>query len=475
MDFLGLIQQEQTAMIRTLQQLIAIPSVKTGPVGEEAPFGPEIARALNYVLAWGDQYGFATQNRSGYAGHLEYGDGEETIGVLVHLDVVPAGEGWRYQPFSGTLSGGKIYGRGAIDDKGPAIAVMYALKALRDSGVKLKRKIRVIFGCDEESGWACMDHYFKHEQKPDYGFTPDASFPLINSEKGQLGLKVEGKVKGGDGGIILASFTGGTRRNVVPEHAEAVLAFSNLEQLSQGKAVLLEAGAGKIQVQEFPATNRLKVEATGVSAHGSTPEQGDNAITKLAQVLTAINWQGGAGEVIHFIHDCLGAPDGQGMGIACRDEVSGTLTINLGVIKLENGQVELEMDIRAPHCVDFGQMKEKIAAKLEGYALRIAASSILPPHYLPEDSWLVQTLLRVYREETGDLSKPVATGGRTYAMTLGNGVAFGPVFPGQAETAHQKDEYLAVDDLMTCTQIYAKALYELAKEERSGQGEHANG
>jgi succinyl-diaminopimelate desuccinylase len=416
-------------------------------------------------LAWGDQHGFVTQNRLGYAGHLEYGDGEETIGVLVHLDVVPAGEGWRYPPFSGTVSGGKIYGRGAIDDKGPAVAVMYALKALKDCGVKPKKKIRVIYGCDEESGWACMDHYFKYEKKPDYGFTPDASFPLINSEKGQLGLKVEGKVKGEDGGVMLESFTGGTRRNVVPEQAVAVLAFSGPEQLRQGKVVLNVAGAGKIQVQELPATNKLKVVATGVSAHGSTPEQGENAITKLAQVLTAINWQGDAGELIHFINDCLGATDGQGMGIACWDEVSGALTVNLGVIKLENGQVELEMDIRAPHAVDLVQMKKKTEAKFKDYDLDITASSILPPHYLPEDSRLVQTLLRVYREETGDLSKPVATGGRTYAMTLGNGVAFGPVFPGQAETAHQKDEYFAIDDLMTCTRIYAQALYELAKEE----------
>lgn len=466
MEFLDRVQQEHTAMIGTLQELIAIPSVKADPTGEGAPFGREIARALDYVLAWGDQYGFTSKNRSGYAGHLEYGDGEETIGVLVHLDVVPAGEGWRYPPFSGTVNAGKIYGRGAIDDKGPAVAAMYALKALKDSGVKLKKKIRIIFGCDEESGWACVNHYFKHEKKPDYGFTPDASFPLINSEKGQMALKIAGKVKGEDGGILLESFTGGTRRNVVPEQAAAVLVFPSREELDQGKAALIEAGTAGIQVQELAETNKLKVVATGVSAHGSTPEQGDNAITKLAQALTALNKQGGAWKSVDFIRDGLGREtDGQRMGIACQDEVSGALTLNLGLIKVEDGKVEMEMDIRTPHCADFERMKEKIAVKLESYDLNITASSILLPHYLPEASWLVQTLLRVYREETGDLAKPVATGGRTYAMTLGNGVAFGPVFPGQAETAHQKDEYIAVDDLLTCTRIYAKALYELAREE----------
>lgn len=454
-------------MIATLQELIAIPSVKAEPAGTDAPFGREIARALEYVLAWGEKHGFNTKNLSGYAGHLEYGTGEELVGVLVHLDVVPAGDGWRCPPFSGTVAEGKIFGRGAIDDKGPAVAAMYALKALKDSGVKLGKKIRIIFGCDEESGWRCMEHYFKHEPKPVYGFTPDANFPLIHSEKGQMALKFEGEASADDGGVVLASLAGGTRRNVVPDRAEAVLAFPDQGALDRGRAAILAQGINGVEVQVLPAKNQLQVRAEGVSAHGSTPEQGENAITKLAEALAPVEGNGGAWAAVRFIRDCFGgATDGRGLGIDCRDEVSGALTINLGVVRMEAGKIWMEVDIRSPHSADHQAMKEQIASRIQSYGLQIKESSTMAPHYLPVDHHLVQVLLQVYREETGDLStKPVATGGRTYAVTLGNGLAFGPVFPGQPETAHQKDEYFAVEDLMTCTRIYAKALYELAKEE----------
>jgi len=465
-DFSDRIQKEQAEMISTLQELIAIPSVKAAPAGAGAPFGPEIARALEYVLAWGERQGFTTKNLSGYAGHLEYGTGEKLVGVLVHLDVVPAGEGWRYPPFSGTVADGKIYDRGAIDDKGPAVAVMYALKALKDSGVKLGKKIRIIFGCDEESGWRCMEHYFQHERKPDYGFTPDAYFPLINSEKGQMALKFEGEAAPGGDGIVLRTFSGGTRRNVVPENAEAVLVFPDPAGLERGRAALLAQGIDGIEVLDLPEKNQLKVRARGVSAHGSTPELGDNAVIKLAQALAPVEGRGNLWAAVRFLRERIGREtDGRGLGIACQDEVSGALTLNLGVVRTGAGKVWMEVDIRSPHSANHEAIKKKVAAHLQPYGLKIVESRTMAPHYLPVDHHLVQVLLQVYREETGDQSPPVATGGRTYAATLGNGVAFGPGFPGQPEMAHQKDEYFAVDDLMTCTRIYAKALYALAKAE----------
>ncbi|NLM37733.1 MAG: dipeptidase PepV [Firmicutes bacterium] len=466
MEFLDRIVKVQPEMITTLQELLAIPSVKAEPAGAGAPFGREIARALEYVLAWGERQGFTVKNLSGYAGHLEFGNGDELVGVLVHLDVVPAGEGWRYAPWSGTVADGKIYGRGAIDDKGPAVAVMYALKVLKESGVKLGKKIRIIFGCDEESGWGCMEHYFKHERKPDYGFTPDAYFPLINSEKGQIALKFETAAADGGDGVVLKTFTGGTRRNVVPEEAEAVLAFPDQAGLARGKALILAQGIDGITVLALPEKNRLKVRAQGVSAHGSTPELGENAIVKLAQALAPLEGEGSAWAAVRFIRDRIGREtDGRGLGIDCQDEMSGALTINLGVVRTEGGKIRMEVDIRSPQSADYSTLKEKIAHLLSLYGLTITEYSTMPPHYLPVDHPLVQVLLQVYREETGDWSKPVATGGRTYAVALGNGVAFGPGFPGQPELAHQKDEYITVADLMSCTRIYAKALYALAREE----------
>jgi succinyl-diaminopimelate desuccinylase len=466
MSYLDRINEYKDEMVSTLQELIAIPSVKTEPQGAEDPFGPELARALNYVLEWGQENGFETKNLSGYAGHFEYGEGGETVGVLVHLDVVPAGEGWLYPPFSGALSEGRIYGRGAIDDKGPAVAVMYALKALKEEGVKLARKIRIIFGCDEESGWQCMEHYFKHETKPEYGFTPDANFPLINCEKGQLSLVIEGQFPAVEEGCKLHSFSGGSRRNIVPEWAEAIITFPDQQQLLKFKESVSEKLSKEILCCEVGKENQLRVQAKGRPAHGSLPQQGDNAITKLIKVMSTLNCRGGAWDGIRFIQDGFGRETtGQGLGINCRDQLSGELTINLGVLKVEQEKIRMEVDIRYPLCTDHQVIQNKIEEKLPAYGLKITESSALAPHYLAEDNWLVKVLLNVYRGETQDYTAPLSTGGRTYAVTLGNAVAFGPNFPGQPETAHQKNEFMSEQDLMACARIYAKALYELTKEE----------
>ncbi|NLW55997.1 MAG: dipeptidase PepV [Firmicutes bacterium] len=464
MSYLDRIDAYQEEMLSTLQELIAIPSVKTEAGGPGEPFGPDLARALNYVLTWGEKNGFATKNISGYAGHLEYGTGDETVGVLVHLDVVPAGDGWKYPPFSGQRAEARIYGRGAIDDKGPAIAAMYAIKALKEEGVKLNKKIRLIFGCDEESGWQCMEHYFKHEPKPEYGFTPDANFPLINCEKGQLGLVIEGELQSAQTGCRIESLTGGSRRNVVPEWAEAVITFPDQQSLEAFVASIPEERANEVQLSAGPKEQQLSIRVKGVSAHASLPQEGDNAVTKLVEIIATLNGTGGCWPAVRFIHECFGREtDGRGLGINYHDQISGDLTINLGVFKIEQQKVKMEVDIRYPLCTSGEELQQKIEQKLATYNLKITNSSALAPHYLAEDNWLIKTLLQAYREETGDQSAPLAIGGRTYAVTLGNAVAFGPVFPGRPEIAHQKDEYISIQDLMACTRIYAKALYELAK------------
>lgn len=465
MSYLDRIDTYQEEMLSTLQELIAIPSVKAEPGEPGEPFGPDLARTLNYVLSWGQNYGFATKNRSGYAGHLQYGAGEETVGVLVHLDVVPAGEGWKYPPFSGKRAEERIYGRGAIDDKGPAIAAMYALKALKDEGVKLGKRIRIIFGCDEESGWQCMDHYFKHEPKPEYGFTPDANFPLINCEKGQLALVIEGEASE-QTGCQLESLAGGSRRNVVPEWGTVTVTFPDQQSLQVFKASIPEQMAKEVLLIKGSKEQQLRVQVKGIPAHACLPQEGDNALTKLAEVISSLNGTGGLWPAVRFIHDCLGrGTDGRGLGINCHDELSGDLTINLGVLKTEQQKVKMEVDIRYPRCTSGEEIQRKIEEKLGAYGLKITNSSSLAPHYLEGDNWLIKTLLQAYREETGDQTAPLAIGGRTYAVTLGNAVAFGPTFPGQPEIAHQKDEYFAIQDLMACTRIYARALYELAKAE----------
>lgn len=465
MKFLEKIDGYMAEMIQTAQELIAIPSVKAQPAGDGAPFGREIARALDYVLDWGARNGFRGKNLSGYAGHLEYGEGDGTVGVLVHLDVVPAGEGWTYPSFGGEIHDDRIYGRGAVDDKGPTVAVLYALKALKDENVRLKKKIRVIFGCDEESGWACMDHYFSCEEKPECGFSPDADFPLINCEKGRLELTLSGKLPA-DPHSPLKKMQGGTRSNVVPDSAEAVLAFNDSSRTNTFSRMVKERAARQPYIKVMENNSELIVRAEGKSAHASLPHLGENAITRLAAFLSGLGIKGEkTAELINFIAGKIGAgTDGAGLGIDCRDEISGQLTLNLGVIEFDGEKVRLEVDIRYPLCTD----EEKIIAAVENHlgpvGLDIAVPHRLKPHYLPAENPLVKKLLKAYREETGDDSPPVSIGGRTYAATLGNGVAFGPGFPGRPEMAHQKDEYFSLADLKLCARIYTRALYELAAE-----------
>ncbi|HHU50518.1 MAG TPA: dipeptidase PepV [Firmicutes bacterium] len=467
MDFLNRIERDQEEMVTVLRDLISIPSVKDEPV-ENGPFGKEIAKALDYVLAWGEKQGFSTKNFSGYAGHLEYGEGEETVGVLVHVDVVPAGDGWTYGPFSGTIAEGRIYGRGTVDDKGPAVAVMYALKALKETEVGLKRKIRIIFGCDEESGWACMDHYFKHEKKPTWGFAPDAEFPLINCEKGMLGLDLDGEAPSTPPGQPqLLQLQGGERRNVVPDYAEAVIFLSEPEVERSARNELtgyfnqIAADDAKFQWQE--RNGRFLLRAYGVAAHASLPQLGENALIKLARILADLNYQGGAWDLLHFIARNIGPEsNGRELGIACSDERSGELTLNLGVVAIKDGRIHLELDIRYPMCTNAQFLTDQIRKGVAPLKLTVKPAHSLKPHYVPVDDGLVQILLRAYRSETNDSAQPLSIGGRTYAVALGNGVAFGPVFPGRPELAHKKDEYISLTDLYACARIYARALYELA-------------
>jgi len=454
------IAQYEDEMVKTLRELIAVPSVKSEPAGPGAPFGREPARALEYVLRWGEKHGFVTENFSGYAGHLEYGEGEDIVGVLLHLDVVPAGEGWQYPPFAGIRVNDRVYGRGAVDDKGPVTAVLYALKALKEEGIRLSKKIRVIFGCDEESNWECMEHYFQHEKKPSCGFAPDGDFPLINCEKGFLGLSLQTTVASSSDGPVIIRLKGGTRLNVVPEDAEAVLVAKDSGDAFFAALQEKTAGDGQVFLEKSGEEIRLKVR--GKSAHASLPHLGENAVVHLLKFLAALEFKGEQWEIIRLLGEKFGDYDGKGLAIACRDDLSGALTLNLGTIDFSGEQGKLEVDIRYPLCTDEKAITGTIRENLAGTGFTMTKLRDLPPHHMPAESPLVKTLLAVYREETGDFRRPLAIGGRTYAVALGNGVAFGPNLPGRPELAHQKDEYILVPDLMMCARIYAEAMYRLA-------------
>jgi succinyl-diaminopimelate desuccinylase len=440
------VQQYEQELIKDLQSLIGIPSVRDmSTAGPGAPFGKEVRVALEWYLDRAKEMGFTVKNVDGYAGHVEYGEGEELLGVLAHLDVVPPGEGWKYPVFGGEIAEGKIYGRGVVDNKGPAILALYALKAMKDNGVVPNKRIRVIVGCDEESGMECVKYYFQHEEKPTLGFSPDADFPLIHAEKGILQMKA--LWKGEDVGLCLS---GGERPNVVPPKAEAYLTGDR--KLPQGQ--------DQISIESTP--DGTKVIASGLASHASVPHKGDNAIVRLLNALEGSE-VGEHAEKLKFIANIGLGLNGEGLDIELVDDVSGKLTCNLGMIKFAEGRGEVVIDVRSPVTFPLEQTLERARARLQAAGFEVEVLTFDQPHHVPKDSALVQALLKVYREHTGDQGDAYAIGGGTYTRKLAGAVAFGPMLPGRDDVAHIANEYFALKDLRVCLKIYTGAILELVK------------
>jgi succinyl-diaminopimelate desuccinylase len=442
------------------QAVLRVPSVEEkATVGPDAPFGRPIADALEHTLALCERLGMRTQNFGGYAGHAEFGQGEEIIAMLGHLDVVPVGADWTKDPWGAEIEDGWLYGRGSADDKGPTYAALFGAKAVLDAcaaqGITLSRRIRLIFGCDEESGWQCMAHYFgpAGQPKPTYAFTPDATFPVVFAEKGSFTAILEKRVEPG----VLSDFRSGLRPNMVPDEAEAVLSLDPTAMATLG----VTEG-----VSVSPAEGGSRAFARGKSAHGARPFVGVNAAMKLMGALAECDGVP-AGEA-EWLRDLTarGATDGSGVGIAGKDEITTPLTCNLGLVRYarEEGAVRATFNVRYPAQWDGDDTLKRFADSVATTGWTVAELSHTPALYVPPDAEPVQTLLRVYREHTGDPQPPRTMGGRTYATTVAPvGVAFGAALPDDREVAHQADERFPVDRLILAAKIYAHALYELAK------------
>ncbi len=465
LDFLKLIDTYENDVIKSTQEIIKIKSVEEKPL-PGMPFGEGPYKALEYVLNLSESMGFNTKRLDGYAGHADLGEGVETVGILVHVDVVPEGTNWTYDPYGGEVHDGKIYGRGTTDDKGPAIATLYAMKALKESGVELNRKIRIIFGANEETGWACMDHYFANEEAPTMAFTPDADFPVIYGEKGIIVFDLTYDLDElNDEKIKILSLQGGNAPNMVPDYAEIVLEVKNIGKTESDLASFIEINDYPISLEIHD--EKVKIIAKGKSAHGSTPEKGQNAISYLMEFLEeAFEEDLRFNKFFRQYNKKIGFNHyGENIGCGLSDDISGKLNFNPGVIKIEDGKIILTVNVRYPIKSSAEEVYEGIKKSIKGSGLElIEDESDMKPLYVEKDNFLVEKLMEVYREQTGDVdSEPITIGGGTYARAMKNAVAFGPMFPGQDDVAHQKDEYISIDHLMKITKIYSKALYELAK------------
>lgn len=460
------IEAHRQEIVETTQALLRIPSVEGAPA-PGAPFGAETRQALDYALRVTERYGLTSKNVDGYAAHAEWtapgvAPDAPIVGALAHVDVVPAGEGWSHPPFGAEIHNGKIYARGATDDKGPAMAALWALLAVKECAVPLTRRIRLILGANEESGFGCVKHYFAHEEMPVTGFTPDAMFPLVYAEKGIANAVLTRSAPPEGGPIHLASLAGGQRPNMVPDTAEAVL-----QNPSPRAAVVARLNAVVGVTTEDMESDNLRVTAKGVSAHGSTPENGVNAVAVLCDALLLLDHQEDQKQVVQRIHAWASDTTGGTLGIAGRDDVAGPLTSNLGVAALEDGRVSLTFNIRYPVMWNSETLRACLEAGIAGSGWSLDSLTDQAPLYVPLDDPLVATLLQVYRDETGDETAPLTMGGGTYARSMRKGIAFGPSFRDADPAdggAHEKDECWPVEHLIRAAKIYARALARLASE-----------
>ena len=447
-----LIDSYRETFTETLQGWIRIPSVK-GAAEEGAPFGREVRNMLDLAMKDALDLGFEVRDFGGYACDITLGEAEEKIAVLGHLDVVPVGDGWTKPPFEAVIENGRMYGRGTNDDKGPSLAALFAMKAIKEAGIPLKKSIRMILGCDEESDWDDMKYYGAHERIPDVGFSPDAMFPLINTEKGMLVLDL--RAPEAQMGLKILEMNTGDRINVIPGECRALVEGG---RETADRALAYAEKTGLPYTAEVTEKGVL-LTAVGIPGHSAYPEGRRNAIGMMLLLLKELGAEG----PVATLAEAVGTEsDGSSLGCACRDDVSGGLTCNMGILRLENGAWYGTLDMRCPVDADQEKLRKAAIDHLPGFSVETAMMK--PPHHVPADSELVTGLLAAYEEETGLKGEPMSTGGGTYAKVLKQGVAFGALFPDEEDLAHQADEYEEIDRLMLAVKIYANALIRLATE-----------
>ncbi len=411
-------------IIKNIQQIVHFDSAQQ-PALPDMPFGEGCANALRYYLDLAKFFGFETKNYDNYVGEVTFGKGED-FAVLAHLDVVPVGSGWHHDPLGEIdYENKRIWGRGTMDDKGPAIIILHALKALKDESFTPKKKIKLILGCNEESGWGCIEHYNKVAKMPEYGISPDANFPVIYAEKGILHIDLHAPAKE----AAFSGLLGGTAANMVCDNCQVTAAYDE----RKGKRYGVEKSGALLVTR-------------GKSAHGSTPQDGVNAIEPMLRYLGLEN-----------LADLLFT---QKLGLGDFADETGPLTLSPDMIRQENDEIIITCDIRYP--ATYAQTS--ILNALEKQELPFEILHHQPPLYNDKNCKLIQTLCGVYNEVTGKNVQPIAIGGGTYARALKCGAGFGPEEDGEEQTIHQPDEYITFEKIEKCYKIYKLALQRLTED-----------
>jgi len=434
-ELLNEVSQHYPQAEAALLELLHIPSVQAAPE-PDAPFGEPVRQTLSKTAELAAGLGLKTRQTSHYL-TIDLGDGAspQAVGILAHVDVVPFGEGWHFAP-TGQLTDNRIYGRGALDDKGPAVAALFAMAALKKQNAPLTRPVRLIIGGNEESGCECIKKYAAENQPPALGFSPDANFPVIFAEKGIAMLHLTIPLNLGSEQPRLLALQAGTIVNAVPGQAEAV--------------VLLPEG-------------EKKITTIGKAAHGSQPDKGVNAAALLLQELLTLPLAAAEHEACRKIYQLFGQEHaGQAAGLAMSDEMSGPLTLNMGVLRLQESALTVDLDLRYPVTADYAPIYQRLAAICAENGWQLQETEHKEPLYVPTDQQPVTTLLQLYQEYEPQ-ARPISTGGGTYCRAFKNFVAFGPLRADMADVMHQADEFITREDFQFLQRIYTQAIWRLAR------------
>ena len=450
-NFKKLLKVYKNESIANLAEWIKINSVDDPKTYDDTnPFGKGVTKALDYIACLGEKEGFIVDRCDNYCTELTYGEGQ-LISIYAHADVVPATGKWTYGPFDAVIKDNIMYGRGTSDDKGPAMAAFYAIKALKDNNLIDGYQVRLVIGGNEEKGGRCLDYYFNKLNKPApvYGFTPDADFPLIYGEKGIGGYIHHYSLKNDE----IIKVTGGIAVNSVIDEAIAIVKKNNqLKEYAEQYFSLINNKYTIVENDSF-----IEIKVYGKSAHGSIPHLGVNAGLILLKFLGFFYKD----SALSDLAECYLETTGKKMGTYYASEYLHNTTYNVGVIETEGRDLKLAVNFRYPENVNLDEVKEKINSLGLGKVEKIVGGE---PLLFDPNSKLVSTLLKVYQEETGDLVTPIKTiGGGTYAKECKNTIAFGSAFPGRNDKIHEPDEEIHLDDFLKSQSIYARAIYELGK------------
>ena len=463
MELNKLIDVMKEDIIKSTQEIIRIKSIE-----DEAkpgmPFGEGVAKSLECALNTAKKLGFHTVNLDGYVGYAEYGQGEDYVLALGHLDVVPEGDGWTYPPYGAEIHDGKMYGRGTTDDKGPIMATLYGLKAINDANLKISKRIRVLFGTNEETGSKELEYYLEREKAPVAGFTPDADYPIINGEKGITIFNIVKDFNGQNKGQNHIKYIkGGQAANMVPDYCEAGILAVNVQSIIKALGTFTQDTDYKLSA--VVNKDMVIIKSIGQSAHGSLPQLGHNAIMQLFAFLGTVDFgESDVSQFVEFLNENIGMEvHGESFGVCLQDENSGKLSFNVGTISMDEESATITLNLRYPVTNKLEDMMNPFNNKINGTGIRVDKFVHQEPLYFSPDSPIIKALQKVYTEQTGEEAKLVSIGGGTYAKEMPNTVAFGPMFPGEPDTIHKQNEYITIDNLIKNAKIYAHALYELAK------------